>query len=110
MRAFAKSIRKASSRLLRARGRGLSRATAGRPRLHTSGIFGGLEVDAAGNLYIADTINNWIRKVDKTGVILTIAGNGDIGDGREATSAALFYPTNIAAAEDGTVYVAESPP
>src|SRR5579872_7276239 len=36
----------------------------------------GVTVDAAGNIYIADSGNNVIRKVDKTGIITTVAGNG----------------------------------
>jgi len=38
----------------------------------------GIAVDAAGNLYIADTGNHRVRKVDATGIITTVAGNGDI--------------------------------
>ncbi len=51
-------------------------------------------VDSAGNLYIADTVNNRIRKVSN-GVITTVAGNGTAGfsgDNGPATSAQLAFP------------------
>jgi uncharacterized protein (TIGR03437 family) len=59
---------------------------------------GGVAVDAAGNLYIADQQNELIRKV-ANGMITTIAGNGTTGfggDGGTATSAALNYPSSVA--------------
>ena len=54
----------------------------------------GVAVDSAGNLYIADTGNHRIRKVDASGIITTVAGNGTgySGDGGPATSAELNYP------------------
>ena len=60
----------------------------------------GLATDAAGNLYIADTNNQRIRKVDPAGTITTIAGNGQTGiaptgDGNAATSVPLCFPTGI---------------
>ena len=51
-----------------------------------------MTVDGAGNLYIADTNNHRIRKVDTSGVITTVAGNGAqgySGDGGDATAAQL---------------------
>ena len=68
-------------------------------------------VDAAGNLYIADTTNSRIRKVTTDGNIFTIAGNGSIGyfgDGGNGTSAALNFPRGIAVAGDGKVYIADT--
>jgi hypothetical protein len=66
-------------------------------------------VDVNGNLYIADTNNQRIRKVTGT-TITTIAGNGEellAGDGGAATSAALDSPTGVAVDSNGNVYVAD---
>ena len=71
----------------------------------------GLDVDANGNLYIADTNNQRIRKVTASGIISTIAGTGvagSTGDGGAATAAQLQSPNDVAVASDGTVYVSES--
>jgi uncharacterized protein (TIGR03437 family) len=67
-------------------------------------------VDAAGNLYIADTGNNRIRKVPNGGVITTVAGNGTAGssgDNGSATSAELDYPVAVAADSAGNLYIAD---
>jgi hypothetical protein len=64
----------------------------------------GLAVDAAGNLYIADQLNERIRKVSN-GVITTIAGGGSsFGDGGPATSAQLYSPEGMAVDSAGNVY------
>ncbi|HEX4997503.1 MAG TPA: energy transducer TonB [Terriglobia bacterium] len=70
-----------------------------------------LAVDAAGNLYIANTTYGRIHKVTSTGTILTVAGNGKTGfsgDGRPATEAQLNHPTGIAVDGDGNLYIADS--
>jgi len=72
----------------------------------------GITVDSSSNLYIADTINNVVRKVDTIGNISTVAGNhglgaGYSGDGGAATSAQLRYPAGVAADSSGNVYIAE---
>jgi trimeric autotransporter adhesin len=71
----------------------------------------GVAVDATGNIYIADTGNNRVRKIAVgTGVITTIAGNGSpsySGDGGTATAAGLNYPTGVAVDTLGNVYVAD---
>ncbi|RKN81977.1 S-layer homology domain-containing protein [Paenibacillus ginsengarvi] len=67
----------------------------------------GVAVDNSGNLYIADTVNGRIRKVDASGTISTVAGTGVFGfsgDGGSAISAQLSYPSGIAADNDGNVY------
>ena len=54
--------------------------------------------DSAGNMYLTDTNNHVIRKVDTSGVVTTIAGTGTSGysgDGGPATSAQLSYPGAI---------------
>jgi sugar lactone lactonase YvrE len=66
-------------------------------------------VDAGGNLYIADSNNQRIRKVTGN-IIRTIAGNGEelyAGDGAAATSAALDTPTGVAVDASGNVYIAD---
>jgi sugar lactone lactonase YvrE len=70
----------------------------------------GLAVDAAGNVYVADTLNQAIREISKNGVIATIAGNGTIGflgNGGPATSAQLFYPKGLAVTSAGQIYIAD---
>jgi len=70
-----------------------------------------VKVDAQGNLYIADSSGARIRKVSTTGVISTVAGNGNYGfsgDGGSATSAQLFYPTSVALDAAGNIYIADS--
>jgi sugar lactone lactonase YvrE len=67
-------------------------------------------LDAAGNLYIADTTNNRVRKVAPNGVITTFAGAGapgDAGDGGPATRALLNLPTGVAVDAAGNVYISE---
>jgi sugar lactone lactonase YvrE len=71
----------------------------------------GVAVDAAGNLYIADTSNNAIRKVTPGGVIRTVAGNGTrgfSGDGGPATAAQLYAPTGVAVDSAGNLFIADS--
>lgn len=69
---------------------------------------GGVAVDKAGNVYIADSYNNRIRKVSTVGLITTIGGNGTAGhtgDGGAATAANLKNPTGVAVDNSGNVYV-----
>ncbi|MDF2647454.1 MAG: copper amine oxidase [Paenibacillus sp.] len=69
----------------------------------------GLAVDANGNVYVADSANNAIRKVDMNGQVSTLAGNGVPGskDGK-GVEANFNHPSDVAVAADGTVYVADS--
>ena len=71
----------------------------------------GIAVDAAGDLFIADTNNDRIREVDAgTHVITTVAGNGAQGyggDGGPATGAVLYWPVGIAVDAAGDLYIAE---
>jgi sugar lactone lactonase YvrE len=71
----------------------------------------GVTVDDAGNLYIADTGNNRIRKVDSSGRITTIAGTGvagGVGDGGPATRAQLNGPAGVSVGATGELYVADA--
>ena len=71
----------------------------------------GVAVDAAGNLYIADSDNNRIRRVDVSGTITTVAGTGTggyNGDGGPAVSAQLFSPRGVAVDDAGNLYIADS--
>ena len=70
----------------------------------------GIALDAAGNLYIADSGNHRIREVT-AGVIATIAGTGTCGysgDGGPAAAAALCLPTAVAVDSAGGVYIADT--
>jgi uncharacterized protein (TIGR03437 family) len=73
---------------------------------------GAVAVDSAGNLYIADTLNNSrIRKVAPDGTISTVAGNGIMGysgDGGPATSAQLNGPWDVAVDSAGSLYIADT--
>jgi len=67
--------------------------------------------DATGNMYIADWGNNRIRKVDLSGDISTIAGNGVPtygGDGAAATAAYLCQPAGIAIDASGNIYFSDN--
>ena len=66
--------------------------------------------DTLGNLYIADSGNNRVRKVDLAGIITSVAGNGVqgfSGDGGRATDASLNLPRGVALDEAGNLYIAE---
>ena len=72
---------------------------------------GGVAPDGAGNLYIADTKNNRVRKVLASGFILTAAGNGIAGLGAEnqyAPIAPLNQPHSVAADATGAIYIADT--
>ena len=68
---------------------------------------GRLTYDVEGNLLFADSENNRIRKVDKNGIITTLAGTGVAGysgDGGPAALAKINRPIDIEVGEDGNVY------
>lgn len=71
----------------------------------------GLDFDTSGNLYIADILNHRIRKINSSGIITTIAGNGTpgySGDGTSAVSAKLNYPSAVACDRYGNIYIADT--
>ena len=69
-----------------------------------------LAMDVAGNLYIADEDNHCIRRIDSSGVMDTVAGNGEqgfSGDGGLATAATLNRPSGVAIGPAGEIYIAD---
>jgi sugar lactone lactonase YvrE len=72
----------------------------------------GIVVDSSGNVYVADTFNNRVRKIDPTGVITTYAGTGtpflESGDGGPAAKARLAWPTGLRLDSSGNLYIAEA--
>jgi len=76
---------------------------------------GDIAVAADGSIYIADTNNHRIRRIDPNGIISTIAGTGTgsdgggfSGDGDMAVKAQLTYPNGVAIGPDGSLYLADS--
>jgi sugar lactone lactonase YvrE len=69
-------------------------------------------IDGGGNLYIADTSNNQVRRIDAaTGIITTVAGNGQQGyngDGIAATQASLYQPSGVVVDGHGNLYIADT--
>ncbi|ARV44886.1 hypothetical protein BCV50_07530 [Bacillus subtilis] len=72
---------------------------------------GGVAVGSDGSLFIADTLNNRIRRVGPDGIITTVAGTGDFGfsgDGGPAAQATLRIPGDVSVGSDGSLYIADS--
>jgi sugar lactone lactonase YvrE len=70
----------------------------------------GVAFDSSGNLYIADTSNCVIRKVNTSGVISTVAGNGIsgyTGDGGPALAAQINYPSDVTVDSAGNLYFSD---
>ena len=70
----------------------------------------GLAFNAAGDLFVADSGNQRIREITPAGVITTVAGNGTggySGDGGQATSAELFFPSDVALDASGDMFIAD---
>jgi sugar lactone lactonase YvrE len=75
-----------------------------------------ITTDGTGNLYIADAGNNVIRKIDPSGIITTVAGNGFdagsgyggySGDGGQATAAELNFPTGVTIDAVGNIFISD---
>jgi streptogramin lyase len=68
----------------------------------------GVAVDKNGNVFVADPLNNSIRKVTSSGIVSTFAGNGNIGaaNGKD-TSASFYEPLGVTVDTIGNVYVAD---
>jgi sugar lactone lactonase YvrE len=80
-----------------------------------AGLFypSGVAVDGSGDLFIADTIDSLIRKVDTNGIITTVAGSGVYnygygGDGGAATDATLNQPDVVAVDTFGNLFIADT--
>ncbi len=70
----------------------------------------GIAIDQKGNIYLADLGNNRIRKIDKNGIITTIAGSsfqGTTGDGGPATLARLILPIGVTVDSLGELFIAD---
>ena len=68
-------------------------------------------VDSSGAVFVADSSNNVVRKIDAAGIISTVAGNGktaDWGDGGPATSASLSAPAGLVFDRDGHLVIFDS--
>jgi len=75
----------------------------------------GVALDGSGNIYIADYLNNLVRKIDTSGIINTVAGvfalgHGYTGDGSPATSVPVGLDDPVGVAEDiyGNIYIADA--
>lgn len=69
-----------------------------------------VKVDAAGNIFFADCLNQRIRKIGTNGIITTVAGNGVSGysaDGVAATNAALQFPNALALDRSGNLFIGD---
>ena len=84
----------------------------GGPATKANLLATGLTVDSAGNIFISDGYDSYVRKVDAaTGVITTVAGDGIRaynGDGIPATSASLNWPAGLATDAAGDLFIADS--
>ena len=67
----------------------------------------GISIDKNSNIYIADTYNNRVRKIDQNGIITTIAGGGNGGDGGLAVNASLTSPVDVITDSAGNIYISE---
>lgn len=75
------------------------------------GAVSAMTFDSAGNMYIADSNNHVIRKVDTNGIITAVVGTGEQGffaDGTLATEASIDSPSGVAVSSEGTLYFSDS--
>jgi sugar lactone lactonase YvrE len=71
----------------------------------------GIAVGPDGSVYVAEFVNDVVRKISPGGTITTLAGDGSVGysgDGGPATSAQLDSPEGVAVGSDGSVYIADT--
>jgi uncharacterized protein (TIGR03437 family) len=78
---------------------------------HRANDNSGLAIDSAGNLYVADSRDGRVAKIDSHSFLTTLAGNGTYGfggDGGPAMDAFIEGPTQMTQTPDGTIYVLDS--
>jgi len=71
----------------------------------------GVAIDGQGRVFVADTYNHRVERIETDGSVTTVAGTGSVGyngDGITATSAQLSYPTGVAVDGLGRVFIADS--
>jgi uncharacterized protein (TIGR03437 family) len=91
-------------------------ATSAKLGLNLTAAFQGVAVDSAGNVYIADPVNNRIRMVNSSGIISTFAGNGTPfatgslgnGDGGPPAKASVTTPYGVTVDSAGNVFIADT--
>ena len=69
-----------------------------------------IRMDTANNLYIGDNLNNRVLRIDNTGIIRNVAGDGLTvfgGDNGPATAAAIYYPSGLAFDACGNLYISD---
>jgi sugar lactone lactonase YvrE len=87
-----------------------SGATVGFSKAQNAESDGRMSIDAAGNIFLVCGVEGCIRKITTDGIIHTVAGNGTqgfSGDNGPATSAQLNFPSDVAVAPDGTLYISD---
>ncbi len=71
----------------------------------------GVALDSKGNIYIADNANNRVRMINTSGIISTVAGNGNYlhnGDGGHATAASIWNPSDVSVDATGNLFICSS--
>jgi hypothetical protein len=83
----------------------------GGPAANAALTPGAICVDRFDNIYVADPANNRVVKIDNTGILTLLAGNGtasSAGDNGPATQASLNYPSGVAVDDAGDIFIAEA--
>ncbi|MNT52766.1 NHL repeat protein [compost metagenome] len=70
----------------------------------------GIAGDSSGNVFVAEPYSNLIRKIAPDGTKTVVVGTGEVGfsgDGGPATSAEVYYPTNVAVDASGNLFITD---